>query len=161
MRHRARTARRLTALAALLAGLALVLAGCNPSSSSGPGAKAEVSSLAANPTASADIAHIKQIFQPCFDITAAHPVTHAVSCAKGKVPAVQDKKTRRTILGKLASCLLQAYNAAGSWTSFKTGDGWPGCAQTAYNTAVAAGGTPSPAASASASATASSTGSAG
>jgi hypothetical protein len=140
MQHRARTARSLAALACLAA---LALAGCK--ASDGPGAKAAASSLAANPTASADIARIKQIFQPCFDITAAHPVTRAVSCAKDKVPAVQDRKTRRKILGTLASCLLQAYNAAGSWTAFKTGDGWPGCAQAAYNTAVAAGGTPSPA----------------
>lgn len=149
MKHRAdarRYALRGAAGLAVLLALALALAGCSPKSSgSGTGgAKAAASSLAANPTASADIARIKQIFQPCFDITAAHPVTHVVSCAKGKVPAVQDSKTRRQILGKLASCLLQAYNAAGSWTAFKTGDGWPGCAQAAYNTAVAAGGTPSP-----------------
>lgn len=135
-------------LAAAAAVLALGLtAGCgshgNGSASSAPGGQALASSLAANPTVSSDVTQVKKIFAPCLDVTASHPVIRAVSCAKSKVPAVADKKTRRKILGALGSCLVSAYNKAGSWAAFKAGSGWPACAQAAYNAALAAGGRPS------------------
>lgn len=131
------TAIRRTAAIILLLLLPLAAAAC---SSAGKGkAGGAVASITANPTASADIAQVKKIFQPCLDATASHPIAHAISCSKSKVPAVQDKKTRHQIFGKLANCLFRAYNAAGSFAAFKTGDGWPACVQAAYNAAIAAG----------------------
>lgn len=144
MRNRAHLAPALLIIAAVV----LLLAGC----SSGHGqAAAEASSLRANPAASQDLAQVKRLFLPCIEPPGGQ-VPHiggVISCAKSKVPAVQDKGTRRRIGYALGKCLLAAYQAAGSWAAFKTGPGWPACAQTAYNAALASGATPPPAAPAS------------
>jgi hypothetical protein len=133
-------------VAAGIVALVIAAAGCGSAAGSpgaGHSAASRAKSALADPTASADLAHVEQVFKPCFEPPGGSVPTirGAVSCAKGKVPAVQDKSARRAIAYHLGTCLLGGYRAAGGWDAFKAG-GWQPCAQVAYTAALAAGASP-------------------
>jgi hypothetical protein len=111
--------------AAAMAAAALAISGCNSHSTAPHHPAAAASSLAANPTVSADARQAEQLIAPC--LTPGATYAAAKTCIGTKVPAGK----RHALLGCLASAYAKdsGWTTAG-WTAWKTQGAQP-CVQAA------------------------------